>query len=71
MQWCVCLDRDGWLSLMTRSERELMLEVLMDIKAEIPSFVVKVFDHKEDAEQYIHNMKGVNKTLRNLFDNID
>lgn len=68
--WCVCANKDGDLSLMTRSERETMLDVLMDIKADIPSFVIKVFDHKEDAELYIKNMNGVNKTLTNLFDNL-
>lgn len=65
--WCVCSNRDGYLSLMTRDERELMLSVLMDLKVPIPTYVVKVFEEKEDAEKYIRDINNTNDIIDGLF----
>ncbi len=67
MKWCVCSSRDGYLSLMTRDERETMLSVLMDLKVPIPTYVVKTFEKKEDAEKYIRDINHTNDIIDNIF----
>lgn len=66
MNWCVCSTRDGKLSLLTRVEREMMLKVLMSLKKEIPTHVIKTFESKSDAEKYILEINRVNKLIKNL-----
>lgn len=66
MEWCVCSTRDGDLSLMSREEREILLKFLMYLKLGVPHFVVKVFYDKEDAEQYIRDMKETNDLIDGL-----
>lgn len=66
MIWCVCLGKDGSLTVLSRSERESMLTILMDIGSEIPSFVVKTFDEKQEAEEYIKRIENINQIIEGL-----
>lgn len=61
--WCVCSDRQGNLSLITREAREDMLKIFMDAKKKIATHVVKEFDNKNQAKKYISDIKTVNKII--------
>jgi hypothetical protein len=66
MEWCVCSNREGVLSLMTRYEREEMLKILGPLKKGVPTHVVKTFENKKDAKKYISDIKRVNKLIKKI-----
>ena len=66
MTWCVCSDKDGNLTLMSRPTREAMLRWWSLVKVVPPTFVVKTFEDIGDAETYMDEMKLVNKLINDL-----
>lgn len=64
--YCVCSDREGNLSIMTASEREQMLSVLMDLQQEIPTHVVKRCDTEAEAQDYVKGINQANDLLNRL-----
>lgn len=64
--WCVCSDKEGFLSIQSRAERETMISVLIDCKKDVPNFVVKVFLKKSDAENYIFEINKVNNLIKKI-----
>lgn len=67
MIWCVCLDRSGErFQLINRLEREIMVQILIELKIPIPTYVAKVFSHKYEAEKYVEQLKSVNHLIKQL-----
>jgi hypothetical protein len=65
--YCVCVDKKtGELSIQTRIERERTIDCLIDIQADIPTYVLKTFDLKEWAEKYIDDMINADKILNKI-----
>jgi len=51
---------------MTRSEREQMISVLLDLKQPIPSFVIAIRSDYQEAKKYIQDIKSVNNLITDL-----
>ena len=66
MTWCVCSDKDGNLTLMSRKTREVLLRWWITIGYIPPNYVVKTFEDINDAEDYMDEMKLVNKLIEGL-----
>lgn len=64
--WCVCSNREGVLSLMTRYEREEMLKILIPLKKGVSTHVVKTFKKKKDAKKYIADIQRINKMIKKI-----
>jgi hypothetical protein len=48
---------------MSRSERETMLSVLLDLKQPIDTWVIGLKETKTDAEKYIQDIKEANDLI--------
>lgn len=55
------------MSSVTRSERETMISVLLDLKQPIPDWVIALRSTKEEADQYIKEIKQVNDLINSTF----
>ncbi len=66
MQWCVCQTKSGELFVQSRPERERMLDVLIELQADIPHFVIKTFDTQKQAEDYVAEMTRINKIINQI-----
>lgn len=65
-EWCVCSDRSGRLSLMTREYREDMIAICMMMEEEVPTHVVRVFTDVKEAIIYIEDIELVNELIEKL-----
>lgn len=65
-EWCVCSDRSGKLSLMTREYREDMIAICMMFEEEVPTHVVRVFNDVKDAILYVEDIEEVNRIIESL-----
>lgn len=62
--YLVCRNKDdNSLFITTRKSRETMLSVLLDLKQEIESTVVKSFTNYTQADQYKKGIEQINKTI--------
>lgn len=62
--YCICIHKEtGELSSMTRSERETMISVLLDLKQPIDTWVIGLKETKEDAEKYIRDIQKANDLI--------
>lgn len=62
--YCICIHKEtGELSAMTRSERETMISVLLDLKQPIDTWVIGMKETKEDAEKYIRDIQQANDLI--------
>lgn len=66
MTWCVCSTRSGFMFVLTREDREAMLSILMKLNMGVGSYVLKVFDNKEDAVTFMENIKCVDYLIESL-----
>lgn len=67
MNWLVCSDRDSRkFTVMSRMEREFLLDIWMELGDGVPTRVLKKFEKKKDAQNYVKQMKLTNKTIENL-----
>jgi len=66
MEWLVCQNKDGELFIQSQPERDNMMNTLFDLMAEIPTFVVKRFNTKEEAICYVANIHFVNKLINKI-----
>jgi len=66
MTWCVCLDNDGSMVVMSRSAREILLKWCSIVGIIPESYVVKTFESREEAEKYIEDIKSVNDIIDGL-----
>lgn len=68
MSYCVCIDKvNGSLLVMERSEREVMISVLLDLKQPIPSWVLAVKETKDAAEKYVQDILEANRLINEIF----
>jgi hypothetical protein len=59
--WLVCTNRDeSEYSIMTRGEREVLLDTYMELGDGVPTRVLKTFHKKKDAKKYVKEMKLTN-----------
>lgn len=67
---CVCIDKaTGDLFVQERSERDNMISVLIDLKQTIPSWVLRVKDTKEEADQLVKDILDANEMIEKTFKN--
>jgi hypothetical protein len=67
MTWVVCANSAGEnLQVMSRADRELMLELYFKFRMEMPNHVIKVFDTEEQARYYYENARETNKLIERL-----
>lgn len=65
--YCVCQNNaTGELTIMTRTERERHIGVLIDLNADIPTWVISVKETKEDAEKYIRDQLSSTKIINDI-----
>ncbi len=66
MKWVVCRNKDdNSLFITTRTARETLLNVLMDLGQEIPSNVLRQFENYDDALEYKNNQEREDKIIAN------
>jgi len=61
--WLVCQNKDGFLFIQSRTEREMMLSVLTELENGVPSYVVKSFSTEQQAEDYVLEMFNINSLI--------
>lgn len=65
--WVVCTNRsENEFCVMTRKEREALLDAYIELGDGVPTKVIKTFDKKRDAKKYIRAMKLTNKFINKL-----
>ena len=66
--YCICIDKEtGELFIMERSERETMINVLLDLKQPIPSWVLNLKNTKNEAEKYVSDILESNRLINETF----
>ncbi len=66
MKWIVCRNKDdNSLFITTRSARESLLNIFMDLGQEIPSNVLRQFDKYDDALEYKNKQEREDKIITN------
>ncbi len=62
--FCIVIHKEtGEMSIMTRTERERMLNVLMDLKQPIPDWVIGLEETEEGAQEYIKGVIDANNLI--------
>lgn len=61
--WLVCKNKDGYLFVQSRAEREITLSVLMGLGNGVPSYVIKSFATEKQAEDYVLEMFQINSLI--------
>jgi hypothetical protein len=65
-EYLVCKFRTGGLFIQTRTQRETMISVLVDMKMPVTSMVLKTFDSGEAAEKYKSEIELVDTALNSI-----
>lgn len=66
--YCVCIDKaTGDLFVQERNERDNMISVLVDLKQPIPSWVLRVKDTKDEADQLVKDIIDANEMIEKTF----
>lgn len=68
MKYLVCQFKDEPTNLFitTRTARERMISILIDMEQEIESVVLREFDTYEDANKYKQDIENTNKIINKL-----
>lgn len=67
MEWLVTRNKKtGVMIVQTREQREMFLNDCLNFKWKVPSIVLKTFDTKEQADNYVKNVKNGDNILRKL-----
>lgn len=62
--YCIVINKEtGEMSSIARSERETMISILLDLKQPIPDWVIALRSTKQEADQYIKEIKQVNDLI--------